>query len=275
MPSLVIPSPIILDHSFPRNDNELRIASAALGQLEEEAANNRISIVLTQTLQSFIESFDWQRQDATGVIREIHRLLIQWFLQPNESLILLRELVPETPYEKHPVPIPYCALGLLDFWADEVGKLLAIHDTICDEKNFFIGVACANAFAGLPKSEYEPPPRRSFPLVGHEDTSVLHDAYRWDTPADLHRWNVSYSDAKQNCFSVGAISVEKPNGGSHYKVSFSKARSWTLDPNTDPLPDRFMKELISITGYPFNAIKFALATGALPLKSFRLGPYVA
>ena len=35
MSCLLCPSPILLDHSFPRNEEELRIVASALGELEE------------------------------------------------------------------------------------------------------------------------------------------------------------------------------------------------------------------------------------------------
>ena len=71
-------------------------------------------------------------------------------------------------------------------------------------------------------------------------------------------------------YAIGASAVENPTRGSHYKVRFPGRRSWVLDRNEDPLKDTFIKELVPITGYPFEVIKSALLYGDLPARTLRL-----
>ena len=78
MPAPLIPSPVLLDHSFPRNDAELQTVGIALGELQNRLQKGEFHVLITKTLQEFVSSFDWQRVDETGILRDIYRLLIQW-----------------------------------------------------------------------------------------------------------------------------------------------------------------------------------------------------
>jgi hypothetical protein len=75
---------------------------------------------------------------------------------------------------------------------------------------------------------------------------------------------VSFEAAQKNCFALGASEVRKPKRGSHYKVKFHGARSWILDPNDDPVPEAYLKQLEQITGFRLGTIIYTLREGKLP-----------
>lgn len=271
MPSYIIPSPLLIDQSFPRDDRELGVVSIALGELQELMLNGSVIVFLTQVIQEFVLSFEWQRPEGDALAREIYQLLNQWFLQQHSGLVVLNSIEVES-YYSHPLPINCSAeSGLSLFWADEIGKLLALHDQKCEKGRFFAGIACAYAFAGMEKVPYpDETTVRTFPILGPSEISDLDDAYIWDLPEDVHQWSIRFEQARKHCGVLGAVRIDQPSGGSHYKVVFHGARCWTLDPNCDPVPDRFLKQLISITGFPFNVIKFILTMGFVPSKKCRL-----
>jgi hypothetical protein len=76
--------------------------------------------------------------------------------------------------------------------------------------------------------------------------------------------DISFEHAKNNCPALGGT-VWKPRRGSHHKVKFRNApRPWVLDPNNDPLPERFLKQLVPITGHSLDVIKYVLLYGKFP-----------
>jgi hypothetical protein len=197
--------------------------------------------------------------------------LNQLFLRQHERLIEI-DLAGVSEYEQHPLPAGAETGELIDFWSDEMGRLLVLHDQCCPANQFFIAVVCPHAFAGETRGCYgNRAGLRAFPLVGPDDVDTLADAYVWLTPSDSHQWSVSFEDAKRNVFVLGARDVETSSGGgSHYMVRFPGERSWPLDKNVDPIPDDFLKELIAISGYPLPVVRFVLKRGHLPEKRLRL-----
>jgi hypothetical protein len=164
--------------------------------------------------------------------------------------------------------------GEVPLWVDEVGRLLSIHGSITSSGEFFIGVACDSAFAGGPLGSYQESPCARFPLVGLEQIPTLADAYQWVLEEDLNRRSVSVADAKANLHILGAIAfIETAGGSSHQKVKFRTGRSWPLDRNIDPIPDRFVGQLEGITGYPFLVVKSTLLNGCLPDRISRLSKF--
>lgn len=272
MPPLICGSPVLLDQSFPRSVDELRLVATTLGEIEKQVEDNEIHLILTEGLVYFIDAFDWHLRDSYPLLIEIYNLLCQWFLQPHERLIRvdLSNIHSSTP---HPVPEGCTASGLVDFWADEIGKLLVKHDMCCPYNKYFIGIACELAYSGSPPREYENPNNlRAFPLVGpNEIPSKLIDAYEWEIPVDIHQKSVSVENIFTSYTAIGGIRINRPSSGSHYKVIFPHRRSWVLDPNVDPIPDDFLNELVSITGYPLKVIKYCLITGTLPRKVSLIG----
>ncbi len=269
---LLVPSPVLLDQSFPRNEAELLTAAVALGELESTLAANKAHLILTAPLQSLVEDFCWERE-TTPVLFELYTLLQQWFLQPHSALYIVRNL-PPAPAAKHPAPSSCTEGPLLDYWKEEAAKLLILHDSKCEPGVFFIGVTCASSFAGYAKSDYgNKLESRHFPLVGPKDLIILGDAYRWDLRTNIHGRPVSFSEAKKNIKALGGT-IHNPSGGSHYRVTFHGTRSWTLDPNDDPVPDTYLDQLKAITGLPLGVIKYTLVNGRLPPRLFRLADYL-
>jgi hypothetical protein len=261
----------MLDQSFPRNDAVLETVGRALGNLELALEANQAIVVLSHTLQMFIEDFDWQRTGPYPLLQVIHSLLVQWFLQPHSGLLVL-DLDDIEVTQPHPVPIDCGQDGNVVLWAEDVARLLVLHDACAQSGRFFLGIACHNAFGGEPLGAYDAlfVATRRFPLVGPSELTNLEDAYNWDIDANLHNQEVSFEDAKKNVPTLGGR-VHNPTNGSHYKVTFAHAsRPWPLDYNEDPLKDDFIKQLVPITNYPFDVIKTVLLTGVFPTKSLKL-----
>jgi len=273
MPPLLCPSPVILDHSFPRSLEDLRSAARALGELMYVVDQGRAGLALTGALRQFVELFEWERVPAEmPVLLEVHRLSALLFMAEHPGLIELAVPAAEAGQaEPHPRPRDASDGGLVDYWCSEVGELYALHEHASTPKGrFCVGVACAGLFSGNASPGYEPPDAvRVFPLVGPDELDVLVDAFDWDVPADSDRQKVSFADAYRNLRTIGAERIEPPKGGSHYKVRFPGARPFALDPNVDPLPDRFLEELTEITSYPLRVVRFALKKGRLPPRKLR------
>lgn len=270
MPPLVCPSAVFLDQSFPRDKEELRDVAASLGEIEKLLNSNVIELLLTDVLSEMVsdENWDWEQADRHPLLVEIRKFVAILFLQPHPNLLKI-DVSKITTHASHPIPAGSERRGLLELWADEMGRLLHLHDKTYEDGLFRIGIACHMALCGKKSAEYESA-CRTFPLVGQDCGEVLKDAYDWILPEDVHRRQVSFQQAKANCFIIGATSVKKPNRGSHYKVNFPNHRPWILDYNTDPLPENFLRELETITKYPLPVIKYALTEGILPEKNLRL-----
>lgn len=269
-------SPLILDQSFPRNRNELRTAGIALGELAESARRGEAILAITNVLEEFVSGFDWARGGAEhALLSEIYRLISDWLLQPHSNQVKL-DLSAVDQYVPHLLPVNCDGAGLAFYWQDELGRLLEAHDSNAGVRPKFCGgVVCDSSFSGGPRGQYRGAPQRSFPLVGRDDLDTLEDAYEWQVDDDVSRRKVSVSMAMKNCSILGASRVDKPNGGSHYRVVFPGERSWPLDVNVDPIPAKFLKELVPIAHLPYLVIRSVLLNGALPQRRFRLANFVA
>lgn len=137
------------------------------------------------------------------------------------------------------------------------------------EGDFFIGIACAYGLTDEELDEYiNPENYRVFPLVAQKEIEKLIDAYDWNIPSDIHQKNVTVENIKKNYQAIGGV-LESPERDSHYKVKFPGQRPWTFSVNTDPLPERYLKQLVEKTAYPIGVIKAALISGKLPKKILR------
>lgn len=272
MTPLICPSPTILDQSFPRDEEELRTVAIALAELQACIQSDRAHIILTNALANFVEMTCWEPPRPYPLLVEIDRLLRQWFLQPHNR-VLRPDVDSVRSFSPHPIPEDSLSMhGLVQEWADEVGKLRSLHNSNGGRQHPYVGVACCHGFAGEETGRYpEGQEGDALPLVGPDDLDKLGDAYEWEIPADLHKRLVSFQQARKHITVLGAWRVKKPPGGSHYKCEFRSApRPWILDPNTDPLPDRFIAELVEITKYPLEVVKIVLLTGEFPSRRLRL-----
>jgi hypothetical protein len=244
--------------------DELRTAATALGALQEWLENDEALIALTPTLREFIDLFDWE-QPATEMplLIDIHNYLTLLFLSPHPGV---RVLTPPWggPGYMHPVPLTCDQGPLVEYWAKEVGQLLLMHEEVLGRIDpSCIGVICAEPFDGEECPGYDRE-GKSFPLIGPDGLKRLLDAVVWEVPSDVDRQEIGFDQARKNVRLLGATRVDIPSGGSHYKAHFENARPWILDPNVDPIPDQFLRELREITGYPLPVIKYVLRTGAFP-----------
>jgi hypothetical protein len=274
MPALLCPSPVILDQSFPRSVEELRIVAVALGELQASVEKRQIQLVLTGVLQQIAEDIEWQRPVGQyPLLVDIHRLIVQLFLQPHQGLIAVR--FPERlSVPPHPVYSKAIEGPRIETWCEELGQLLLVHNETRNGGPYYIGIACEHCFAGVAETDHAAAvghAESGFPAVGPKDVGTLADAYYRHTPEDIHAQSVSFRQAKKNCRILGATAVLKPAGGSHYKVVFPNApRPWPLDSNVDPIPDRFLAQLESISGFEKSVVIAALVTGELPQKRLKM-----
>ena len=264
MPPLICPSPILVDHSFPRDDNELRRAAVALGELAGLLEQGEIELLLTVALEDLLSVFDAGSGDRPySLIHDIHGLLDTLMLNTPDGVV--RVNLDSVEFStKHPIPESCSDDGLVDLWSEEMGKLLSVHDNVQTGTGFFIGVACDLAFSGQPLGKYRPPPTRALPLVGPTDMAALESSCGWSVLPATHGREVSFAQVIRNIHLLGATEVRPPGSGSHYMVSFPGTRPWPLDKNVDPLPDRFLKQLIDKTGYALPVIKSVLVSGRKP-----------
>ncbi|WP_375745468.1 hypothetical protein NR800_12025 [Corallococcus interemptor] len=263
MPSLLLPSPTLLDQSFPRTNEELKVISVSLSGMLELVREGECGLLSTEALRDFVEKFDWDRTGPYPLLMDIYRFLSQMLLYPSDYVFEV-DVSGATGNMLHPTPTACSSRGLSGDWSIEAGKVLELHLRHSGLQDAHIGVACAQAFAGEAKDSYavQVP---AFPLVGPDDIGSLSDAYEWNVPSDIHQKSISFAEVRKNCFAIGATEILMPKGSSHYMVKFAR-RPWPLDCNTDPVPERFLGQLEDITGYPLPVIKTALIYGALPSK---------
>lgn len=263
LPPLLCPSPGLLDQTFHRNEAELLAIADVLGRLQDMIDENRAHLILTTVFADIFEEFDFQRSGPYPLLNDIHRHLAIWFLQQHG--VHIADLTHVSEYATHPVPTECEDQGLVELWADEVGRLLAAHDECPKSSTFFIGVACVSAFACGTLNRYGSSAARVFPLVGPSEISLLAPAYEWVISRDIVQQDVPFSAAKRNLKFLGG-KVEDSDGTSHCQVKFKCNRTWPLDTNYDPVPDDHLRELSPITGYPLSVIKAVLLSGEAPPK---------
>lgn len=269
MPPLVCCSPVIVDHSFPRNTMEMHMVVETLVKMVDQLNEGIIHFGITDQLALVIESIDWVERKDYPLLLDIHRFLQQLILSPFRVVRL--NLDKESNYRAHPIPQGCEGFGLIDIWADEMGRLLAKHDRVTSGQNYFIGIACERAYSlGQPRRYVNPDGRRALPLVGPLTIPSLDDDSRWIVPHDISRRNVDLSSVFKNHRAIGSVGLVRPSSGSHYQMKFRGGRTWPLDSNIDPVSDRHLKELESITQFPLDVLKYALLYGELPDKEFKI-----
>jgi hypothetical protein len=268
---LLCPSPVLWDQSFPRSENILAIVGKALGEIQLLLEKEQALLALTPMLQLFVNDFDFDRTGPYPLLTIIYNLMVQWCLQPGEVVRVIEtgniEFSP-----LHPLPEGCQHDQNSAIWAEELGKVLCVHDQNAENGAFYLGIACPYGFSGLPKSTYPPKDNavRKFPIVAKDEIDQLADSFRWEIPAGLHTQLVSFKNACDHVKLLGGT-VHHPSSGSHYTVTFpGAARPWVLDYNEDPLKDGFVKQLVPLTHYDFDVIKSVLVTGEFPARKFRL-----
>jgi hypothetical protein len=272
MPPLISPSPNIIDHTFPRSNQELRLVQSALLKLTVIAEEEKCLILLTSVLSDFIlnldQTFCWEVIPRYPEVQIIYAVLAELGLQQHGVKrvdVAAIQLV-----HTHPLPAGIESNTFSLKWAEELGRLYTLHSTRCSPGKFFIAIACTSAFAGEQKGEYENTGNLpAFPLVGPDEIDDLEDSLEWDIPAGTREHRVSFKDAYNRIVLLGGI-VQKPTGSSHYQVRFEGARTWPLDVNIDPIPDRFLKQLEPITRQKLAVIKYVLLNGKWPRRVPRI-----
>lgn len=246
----------------------MRLVQNALLKLTNLAEEEKCLILLTRVLSEFIlnleQAFCWEVVARYPEVQVIYRVLAELGLQQHGVRrvdVAVVKLV-----HTHPLPSGIESNTFSLKWAEEVGRLYTLHSERCSAGNFFIGVACTSAFAGEQKGSYEnADDLPTFPLVGPSEVDDLDDSLEWDIPADTRNRKVSFNDAYKRIAFLGGT-VHSPTGSSHYQVRFAGARTWPLDANIDPIPDRFLKQLEPITGQKLQVVKYVLLNGGWPKR---------
>jgi hypothetical protein len=266
MPPGLCLSPTILDQSFPRTKDELDRAVVCLGNIQGLAETRASYVLITTVLAAYHEAYDWQNSNSYALLNEIYRLVTQWLLQPTEYVrqVSTNEV---TDFSQHPLPQGHAESGPVQSWRDETGKLFSLYRNHCQGRNC-IGLACDYAFSEGQLGAYpEGSTTDRFPLVGPDQLLEMDDFDDWELPDGLQSIQISFNDAKKNLAVIGG-EVAKRAEGSHYKVKFKGApRSWVLDRNNDPIPDRFLDELEALSKFPAKVVRFALIYGSLPPRA--------
>jgi hypothetical protein len=269
---LITPTPIILDHSFPRSDNELRTVAVALGEIIECIKKEEADLLLTDLLcmpcsDDFI---GWQHYSKNmPLLLDVRKAICQWFLKPHSGLVKIDTSAISCD-QPHPIPQSCNQCQVLDFWSDELGKVLHLHD-LRQRTGYHIGIACESAFSGGELGRYQGQPSgRYFPLVGPEDIQRLEKAYEWNVDCNIHRQHVRIREFEKNYILLGGIEIISSSSGSHDRVQFKNGASWTLDRNYDPILDQYLSQVENITGYPLNVIKHVLINGVMPDKLLKI-----
>lgn len=275
MPPLVCLPTIVLDHSFPRDAHQLELVCQALGALVKHVQSEEIGVVLTDLLSEFVEdtnNISWERRSREYPLpNDIRALLSQWFLQPGFPSLRI-DLSDIEGYLPHPLPLG-CEGGLALFWSDEVGRLLALHDSRVQGGAYCVGIACVFAFAGEEPSQYpEGTEGRVFPIVGPQKaTETLHDAYDFEVPSHACDLTITFSDCQRNYRAIGAVSFASARRDDHYEMEFPNGFKWTCDrSNADHIPEAFLKEICREYGYPLAVVKYALREGRVPARRCKL-----
>jgi hypothetical protein len=274
MTALLCFPPDILDQSFPRDGDELVRAADAVAEIVDRFNNDEFELIAPDALTDFVSDLvEWSGNFNPALLLDIYNALAHLLLSPRGGVHVI-DTSSVSIWSPHPVPEGCEGQGFVAMWAEEVGKLLALHDGLRNTTEpFCVGVACSKAFADLPIGTYSNGAPRMFPLCGPAEIDYLGDAYYWVTSSNIVRKDVSFKDAHDNLHLIGGR-VHKANGTSHYRVEFSGARSWPLDRNTDPIPERFLRQLVSITGFPLEVIKQTLITGERPDRRLLFAAFV-
>lgn len=282
MPSIICPSPQILDQSFPRDADELNIIASALGKLVELSLEKRLKVLQTEQFESLIDAeFIWAEKknldaEQTSLLYDITRQFAQLYLNSAENIEYIDINVTE--YISHPLP-EKCHGEMVNLLADELGRILIIHDQCIAKDEYFIGIACPYGFSGDEVDTYQSPTTaRYFPLVGEKTfETMLSDAYEWYIPSktDIENRNVARDDLERNYAIIGISDIDSVRGrGSHQLLVIEGKRSISW-----PQPQRkgekdvqkyILDELSEALNYPINVIKYALREGKLPERRCKL-----
>jgi hypothetical protein len=174
MPPAVCLTPAILDHTFPRDRATLLRVGAALGNLQQDALDERLCLLLTPAMTRYVVDFEWEDVTSYPLLLTIYNLLVQWLLQPSSEVRTVPvEVI--TDFVPHPVPEETSVGLLVDSWCEEVGKLFAKHSK-CGCSGFCVAVACDFAFSGEQLNLYrDPVPTEHFPLLVPNKLATLVD----------------------------------------------------------------------------------------------------
>lgn len=282
MPPAVLLSPIFLDQKFPRELNELRVVQAGLAVAARGLKDGRFKLIFSAAFEEFIDltNTTWREsQTLNGALIDINRFLCQ-LIWRGEGVIRV-QLPSDLKCSPHPVP-ERCDGDLVRHWADEVGRLILVHDSVCMDQQYFIGVLCPYCCCGdTDAGRYSgTPPRRCFPIGGSDLAEHLADAYIYKIPKTVHDRRVTVGEIIKNYAAIGGVRVESVKGTDHRRIVFSGLPAWEFDSNGGRkgtlVTDKAFGELEKLLGHPAMAIKASLMDGTAveDRVCFRLCQYV-
>lgn len=258
---------MIIDQEFPRTDDQLRCTAVTLGELSMRARHKGLILAVPDIFVDVARDFDWNY--ARGSIRsEIYHLLNLLLFQPHNGVGRIRFRA-TAEYQDHPVP-EYCNdLGNVEFWASEMGKVVALHRACPEFGGRCAGVACVLAFSGDPIGEYRQSEAPRFPLVGPRELEDLIDAFEWETSQNDHTIRVGYREVCKNYRLIGAVTNDM-NAQGHDVLRFKSGASWPFSKKWgDNFSNECLGELEEHANLPLRIIKRALGRGLKPKPVLR------
>lgn len=270
MPKLLLLPPLLIDHTFPHNEEELEIVSYSLSSVISDYLNTKkIILLIPESFDLFMEFYEW---DNCGSIQsQIYLILRDIVTTPTENIIKISlEKVVDNYHE-----FPNCTNNShnVDIWCHDIGKLYYVHTVAADDKGAFIGIICPYAFSNK-NCEHKchiKPQKGNFPYINNTNLYSLEEPDYYEIPVEFYNKDVSFVDAKKNIHLLGGT-VRKKTGSSHYPVSFPNARTWILDSNDDPVPQKYINNLAKNLKIDPGLINYVLITGGYPPKLLKLDP---
>jgi len=265
MACIVFPSPKLLDHSFPRSTDDLKIVAAALGRLLELRDEGRVIICFPEALSLIVDEAVDLYTLRSALHRDIFRVYSDLFLHSRSGIVVMNS--PVSP-EKHPITVGIAVNPCVETWSDVLGDALAEHQ-LCSQESYCdcAGVVDDAAMAEVGRELYQQPYDRAFVLLGPALAGVA-DVIEDDVPANAHNLGVCIRDIRSNFRLINA--VEWGRGTNHYYLKFASGHKWQYQEHCgEPIDDFFLRELVAYSGFSLDLIKYMLTSGKQVPKRIR------
>lgn len=256
----VIPSPLLMDFSFPREERELVETEAAIVMLEEALESGRVALLLTPLMGEMLSDVEYAGN--RGKVAHIYGLVYSWISGKGGPVVWFNQ--PPAPRSDHPRP-PCCTQGNVAVWADEVNGISRALER-AGATDGSVSALCLRATAGNVPCAVWSTSETKLRLCGLDDAVTGPEAYKYvvDDPASTVA--PSLERLRANYRLIGGVRIRKSKrGGSHTEmVEFPGGRPWPIDVNYDPITGQSMVSLVQCSGFPADYIRSALNTGVRP-----------
>jgi len=254
MPPLLVPSPLILDQTFPRLPEDLGIASRAIARLSILAENGDVILLFTPALIAVIKAFDWSDGSSGRIRAELFGLLMKMISRSEDRGLIRVSVKGAQSSWMHPLPESCDGTGQANVWASDVAAIFEGHMCCTHNAEWFVGVACERGFSGLGLGQYVANGHNSFPLVGEQNLGSLSDSFDWNWHTDYENKTVQIRDLLRAKDRLQIKTIDPPRRDSHYKVTLLNGSVWNFSLNDDPIPRPYLNQLAGYLGMPVGAL---------------------